>query len=96
VSVERAAEVLLEFKAYMDEQDLPFHAIDFTLCEPRNAEGQLVGQQITLLEFLYSDIYEDGMIDRVHTSWNITQEHYALQDGLKQKSVLIPSSDPKQ
>lgn len=88
VTVERAAEVLLEFKAYMDVQGLPFHAIDFTLCEPRNAEGQLVGQQITLLEFLYIDIYEEGMVERVEVSWNITQEHYAIQDGEKVNSEL--------
>lgn len=89
VTVERAAEVLLEFKAYMDEQDLPFHAIDFTLCEPRNAEGQLVGQQITLYEFLYSDIYEEGLIDRVQLYWNAAKEHHAIQDGEKVNSELV-------
>lgn len=95
VSVERAAEVLLELKAYMDAQGLPFHAIDFHLCEPRNAEGQNVGDQIILLEFLYSDIYEEGLLERVQTCWNITQEHHAIQDGLKKETELIVSSDPK-
>lgn len=89
VTVQRAAELLLEVKAYLDQQGIPFHAIDFDLCEPRNADGQLVGDQISLFEFLYSDIYEEGMVDRVQASWNITQEHYALQDGLKKEAELL-------
>ncbi len=89
VTVQRAAELLLQIKAYLDDQGIPFHAIDFDLCEPRNAEGQLVGDQISLFEFLYSDIYEEGMIDRVQQYWNITQEHYAIQDGEKVNAELI-------
>lgn len=89
VTVERAAEVLLELKAYLDEQGLPFHAIDFTLCAPRNEDGQKVGPSIRVIEFLYSDIYEEGLIDRVQESWNITQEHYAIQDGLTNEAKLL-------
>ena len=89
ISVERAAEVLMEFKAYMDTQGLSFHAIDFYLCEPRNAEGQNAGQRITLYEFLYSDIREEGLIDRIQLHWNIAQEHSAIQDGLKTEAALL-------
>ena len=89
VTVERAAEVLLELKNLLDEQGLPFHAIDFTLCGPRNENGQKVGPSIRLIEFLYTDIYEEGLIDRVQANWNITQEHYAIQDGLKQDAELL-------
>ena len=88
VTVQKAAELLLQVKAYLDAQCIPFHAMDFDLCEPRNADGQLVGDQISLFEFLYSDIYEDGMIDRVQLYWNITQEHYAIQDGEKVNAEL--------
>ena len=91
VTIERAAQVLLALKTHLDEQGLPFHAIDFTLCQPRNEDGQRVGSSIRLIEFMYSDIYEDGMIDRVQASWNITQEHYAIQDGLqKEPELMIP------
>ena len=89
VSVERAAEVLLELKKLLDEQGLPFHAIDFTLCAPRNENGQKVGPSIRLIEVLYSDIYEDGLVDRVQENWNITQEHSAVQDGLKKEAELL-------
>lgn len=91
VTIERAAEVLLELKALLDEQGLPFHAIDFTLCAPRNENGQKVGPSIRLIEFLYSDIYKEGLIDRIQENWNITQEHYAIQDGLqKEAELLVP------
>lgn len=83
VTVERATQLLLEVKAYLDSCNVPFHAIDFHLCEPRNDEGQLVGDQITLYDFLYSDIYEEGLADRVQEHWDIAQEHHAIQDGLK-------------
>lgn len=89
VTVEQAAQVLLELKAYLDEQGLPFHAIDFVLCAPRNETGQKDGPSIRLIEFLYSDIYEEGMVERVQANWNITQEHYAIQDGLKKEAELL-------
>ena len=74
-------------KAYLDEKDIPFHAIEFHLCEPRNEEGQNVGQQITLYDFLYSDIYEDGLLNRVAEHWEIAREHHAIQDGEKNKFI---------
>lgn len=89
VTVERAAELLLEVKAYLDEMGIPFHAIDFNLCEPRNENGQMVGEQITLFDFLYSDIYGDGLVDRVREHWEIAKEHHAVQDGLKSKPSFI-------
>lgn len=89
VTVERAAELLLEIKTYLDDQDIPFHAIDFDLYEPRNADGQLMGDSISLDDFLYSDIYEEGLTDRVAEAWNITQEHHAIQDALKKEAELL-------
>ena len=83
VTTQRAAELLQEVKAYLDSQGVPFHAIDFQLCEPRNEDGQNVGKQITLFQFLCSDIREDGLPERVEQHWLIAQEHFAIQDGIK-------------
>ena len=93
VTVERAAEVLLEVKAYMDEKQVPFHALNFHLCEPRNELGQNVGDQITLFEFLYSDIHEEGLIDRVQEHWDIAREHYAIQDAETAKLIAEQSKN---
>ena len=91
VTVERAADVLLELKSLLDKQNLPFHAIDFTLSAPRNENGQKVGPSIRLIEFLYNDIYEEDLVHRVQANWNITQEHSAIQDGLiKETELLLP------
>lgn len=89
VTVERTAQLLLELKTHLDEQGLPFHAIDFTLCAPRNENGQRQGPSIRLTEFLYSDIYEEGMLWRVEENWALTQEHQAIQDGLKKEAELL-------
>lgn len=80
VSIERAVELLLEIKEYLDESKVPFHAIDFHLCEPRNEEGQMVGDQISVYDFLYSDIHEEGLTDRVQENWDAVQKHHAIQD----------------
>ena len=89
VTVERTAEVLLELKTLLDEKGLAFHAIDFELFGPRNENGQKVGPSIRLIEFLYSDIYEEDLVHRVQENWNITQEHSAIQDGLKKETELL-------
>ena len=87
VSVERAAQLILEFKAYLDEKDIPFHAIDFRLCEPRNEEGQNVGQQITLYDFLCTDIYDESLLERVQEHWDAAQKHHAIQDAESGKFI---------
>ena len=87
VTVERAAELLLEVKTYLDGCNVPFHAINFNLCEPRNEEGQFVGEQIALFDFLYIDIFEEGLVERIQESWDQTQWHYAIQD--KEKAIYI-------
>lgn len=83
VTTERAAALLLEVKAYLDLQGIPFHAINFNLCAPRNEQGQLIGEQITLFDFLYEDIYEEDLHLRVEQHWLAAQEHFAIQDRLK-------------
>ena len=87
VTVNRAAQLLMEVKDYLDTRNVPFYAINFNLCAPRNEEGQLVDEQITLFDFLYSDIYEEGLVERVQESWDQTQWHYAIQD--KEKTIFL-------
>lgn len=65
ISVERAADLLLELKEYLDEKGLPFHGIHFTLCQPLNDQGQNTGDQLQLVDFLYEDIYEEGLTERI-------------------------------
>ena len=65
VTVERAAELLLELKKYLDEKGLPFRGIEFSLCQPLNELGQNTGEQLRLIDFFYEDIYEEGLTGRI-------------------------------
>lgn len=89
VSLERATELLLDLKAYMDQKGIAFHAVDFNLRFPSGGDGQMPDMQITLIDFLYSDIYVEGLTERIEASWNIAQEHHAIQDGLKKEADLL-------
>ncbi len=67
VTTERAAEILLEIRRLMDEAGAPFYAIDLTLQPPR-AEGEhpmQAGNYLTIKQFLYADIYPDGLKERI-------------------------------
>lgn len=94
VTVERAAEVLLELKDYFLEAGLPFRGIHLTLCEPLNENGQNVGEQIALKDFLYEDIYEEGLVDRVRANWEEVQTHYAQMDGTLKEEPIPETTAP--
>ena len=69
VSIERAAEILLEIKRLMNEGGVPFYSINFVLQYPRlEGNGTRPEGQVEVMEFLYTDIYEDGMAERVKSA----------------------------
>lgn len=88
VTVERAAEVLLELKALFDQKNVPFYAIDFVLEYPRKEEGGNTKEgQVNVDGFLYSDIYEDGLVERVRTANEELNAYYAEEDA-KTKELI--------
>ena len=89
VSLERAAELLLELKEYMDQQNVGFYAVEFNLRYPQDENGQRPDERIELIDFLYSGIYEEGLTDRIQENWNIAKEHYAIQNGEKVNEALV-------
>lgn len=89
LSVERAADLLQDVARQLDDRNVPFHAIDFHLCEPRNANGQYTGNEITIFDFLYEDIHKDRFLELVQEHWETAAEHYAIQDGIRK----YPSED---
>lgn len=81
VSVGRAAELLLELKAYLDKNDVPFYALEFNLFPPRNPDGtNNFDKVIHLIDFLYSDIYEEGLIERVQAARDEADIYYGLDE----------------
>jgi len=70
VNVELAASMMLTVKECFDRAGVPFAAMSFTLEYPLSAEGQRPEGAIRVALFLYEDIYEDGMVDRVAQAAN--------------------------
>ena len=81
VTIERAAEVLLELKEVFDRRNVPFYAIDFVLEYPRKEEGGTVKEgRVNVEGFLYSDIYEEDLEERVRLADEELNAYYEEQD----------------
>lgn len=80
VTVEKAAEIILDIRKKFDEANIPFRAMDFVLQFPRPEEGPRPDEDVRVENFPYEDIYEDGMVDRVAAANAERQAYYARQD----------------
>ena len=88
VTIERAAEVLLELKQLFDTENVPFYAIDFVLEYPRVPEGGNSKEgRVNVEGFLYSDIYEDGLVERIRIANDELNAYYEEQDA-KTKELI--------
>ena len=88
VTIERAAEVLLELKELFDRKNVPFISIDFVLEYPRKPEGGNTKEgRINVENFLYEDIYPEGLENRVHIANEKLNAYYAEQDA-KNKELM--------
>ena len=88
VTVERAAEVLLELKELFDRRNVPFASIDFVLEYPRKPEGGNTKEgQINVEGFLYTDIYEEGLVERVRIANEELNAYYEEQDKITKELI---------
>ena len=85
VTDEKAAEILLTTKRLCDGAGVTFYSVDFVLQYPKTEAGSPNGESIDCKEFLYSDIYEEGLEERVRISDEATKAHYAELDKEKQE-----------
>ena len=88
VTIERLSELLLDVKNKFDKSGVTFKAVEFVL-EPPKEEGQplMSDEQIKIRNFYYSDIYEEGLVERVREANQETIEYYAEQDKLKEAEI---------
>ncbi len=88
VTHERLAELLLDVKNKFDNSGVTFKAVDFVL-EPTKVEGEALmsDKQIQIRNFYYSDIYEDGLVERVKKANQETIEYYEEQDKIKEQEI---------
>lgn len=88
ISFTKASELLIIVKNSLDEANIPFYAIDFILEKPRTSEGTANEDETSIqtANFLYSDIYEDELAERIKKAHDELMEYYADQDAkLKDK-----------
>ena len=87
LSFDKAAEILLGIKETFDKAAVPFFAIDFVVQRPKSDEESKEpydsSDEIHTTGFLYSDIYEPGLAQRIEQNHNALSAHYAEQDGKK-------------
>ncbi|MBR2417635.1 MAG: hypothetical protein IKB12_03285 [Clostridia bacterium] len=85
---EKMAETLLGIKDIFDKSGVSFHAINCQIenrkaDEPPNTDIK----QIEVQHFLYSDIYEEGLAERVKKSIKATEEYYREMDKIKEQEI---------
>ena len=88
VSYERLAEILLDVRSIFDDAGVKFYVIDCVLEYQKNEDSSKKQEgRVEVREFLYADIYEDGMAERVKASDEAANAYYAEQDAEKLKEV---------
>lgn len=87
VTVERAAEILLETKRLLDEGGVPFATVDFELKYPRPEDNNTPRKEgeIRALYFRAEDIYEEGMVERLREANENAIAYYAALDAERAK-----------
>lgn len=79
LDVPTLTQTLLDVKKLFDQKDVPFNTIDLTLQTPRSKD-QKTTDSIEILDFLYQDIYAEGLQDRVQNNVDKTKAYYQELD----------------
>ena len=80
VTVERAAEIMLDIKARFDAAGIPFRAMDFVMQYPRPDEGMRPDGEVRVREFPYEAIYEEALTERIMEADAELDAYYAEMD----------------
>lgn len=92
VTEENLAEILLNIKSVFDKSGVTFYAIDCVLEKSKpeaSADGSVPKDppRIEVLNFLYSDIYENDLMERVKDSNKKAIEYYEKLDSIKEAEI---------
>ena len=78
VSYEHMAEILLGIRESFDKAGVGFYAIDCVLDAPMTEDGAYGGERIEVVTFLYSDIHEDGLVERVEDADEAARDYFGF------------------
>ena len=87
VSHERLAELILDTRKIFDNAGVKFYCLDFILEYPKQIDSGKKEGRVEVMNFLYTDIYEEGMVERVKASNDAANAYYEEQDLEKQKQI---------
>ncbi len=92
VSPEKLAEILLNIKTVFDKSGVTFYAIDCVLEESKPEASEDGGvpkdpPRVEVMNFLYSDIYEDGLVERVREANQEAIEYNREQEKIKEVEI---------
>ncbi len=88
VSVERLSEIILDVRKIFDDAGVSFYAMDCVLEYPKSVDYTKKEGRIEVMDFLYTDIYEEGMVERVHASNEAANTYHNEQDAEKFKEKI--------
>lgn len=83
LTAEKSAERLLQAKEILDRNNIKFFAIDFIAQEPKTETNAGNRKEFAVREFLYSDIYEEGLAERLQEAADDLQSYYSKEDAKK-------------
>lgn len=85
VTVERLAEIILDIKGMLDDAGVRFYVMDCVLEYPKPESGEWKQGRVEVMDFLCSDIYEDGLAERVQASNDAAEDYYDEMDAIKKE-----------
>ena len=88
VSAARLAEILLDIRASFDGAGIGFRTINCVLEYPREENTLYEGDRFEVMDFAYSDIYEEGLVERVEESNTAAEKYYQEQDARKYQEKI--------
>ena len=88
VSAARLAEILLDIRASFDNAGIGFRTIDCVLEYTREENTLYDGDRFEVMNFSYSDIYEEGLVERVEESNEAANRYYQEQDAQKYQEQI--------
>ena len=88
VTVERLAEIILDIKGMLDDAGVRFYVMDCVLEYPKPESGEWKQGRVEVMDFLSSDIYEEGLAERVQESNDAAEDYYDEMDAIKKEEEL--------
>ncbi len=89
VSYENAARIVLDLKESLDKAGVKFYYMDFYLRPPRNEDGTVNVEGIQFEGFRYTDIYAEGLEERIKAAKEQRTRFYEEMDKQREKETSI-------